>query len=159
MLKINIICIGNLKESYWTGAYLEYSKRLGAFCRFSMIELSECKLPKDPSKAQIDQALDKEGKQIIRRIGKSYSIALCIEGARLTSEDFSKCIDELSVNGVSEISFIIGSSYGLSDEVKSFVNAKISLSDMTYAHQLARIMLCEQLYRACSILTSGKYHK
>lgn len=159
MLKINIISIGDLKESYWKGACTEYSKRLSAFCRFSMMELSEYKLPKNPSRAQINQALDKEGKQIIKKIGKSYSMALCIEGLHLTSEDFSKYIDGLSVNGVSEISFIIGSSYGLSDEVKNFVNAKISLSDMTYAHQLARIMLCEQLYRAYSILTSGKYHK
>lgn len=159
MLKVNIICIGNLKESYWRSACLEYSKRLSAFCRFSIIELAECKLPNNPSRSQILQAVDKEGQQMIRRAGKSYTVALCIEGQHTDSVSFAKYIEGLSVNGVNELSFLIGSSYGLSDQVKEFTDMKISLSDMTFAHQLARVMLCEQLYRSYSIIKSSKYHK
>lgn len=159
MLKVNIICIGNLKEAHWRGAVLEYSKRLNGICRFSVIELAEYKLPKDPGEAQIAQVLDKEGKQIIRRAGKSYCIALCIEADKMTSEDFAESLNKLSIDGVSEISFLIGSSYGLSEEVKEFADLKISLSDMTFSHQLARVILCEQIYRAFSINGAGKYHK
>ena len=161
MIKINIICIGKIKEKYFTDAISEYAKRLTAFCKFSIIELSEEKIrSNNPNQSQIDEVIEAEGKRIMQKISQSdYVVAMCIEGKMLSSEELSKTIDNVSLSGKSTIDFIIGGSYGLSNEVKSRANLKLSMSRMTFPHTMARMVLSEQIYRAFEISTNGKYHK
>lgn len=159
MLTVNIICIGKLKEAYWREACAEYSKRLRSFCEFSIIELPESRLAENPSAAQITAVLKTEGTKILAAAGNSALIALCIEGTQLSSEQIAEKINTMSVNGISAISLIIGSSFGLCEEVKLKADFKLSMSPMTFPHQLARVMLCEQTYRAFQIINHGKYHK
>lgn len=159
MLTVQIICVGKLKEAYWREACSEYAKRLQAFCKFSIAELQESRLPENPSKAQIDAALKAEGTKMLAAAAGSSLFALCIEGKQLSSEQLAEKISAISVNGVSSVSFLIGSSFGLSDEVKQAADFQLSMSPMTFPHQLARIMLCEQTYRAFQIINNGKYHK
>lgn len=161
MLTVNVICIGKLKEKYLQMACSEYQKRLGIFCKLNIIELPEYKLPSDPSQSQIDKGILEEGKEILQKIrpGSSYQIPLCIEGKLFSSEQLAHKLMELSVTGKSEVNFIIGGSYGLSKEVKQKADCKLSMSPMTFPHQLARVMLLEQIYRAFQINQNGKYHK
>lgn len=161
MLKINIICIGKIKEKYFTDAIAEYSKRLTAFCKFSITELAEEKIRSNtPNESQILEVINCEGKKISQKISSSdYVIALCIEGKLISSEELSKKLDTISLSGKSTIDFIIGGSYGLSDEVKNRADLKLSMSKMTFPHQMARVILSEQIYRAFEISTNGKYHK
>ncbi len=159
MLTINLIYIGKLKERYWQEACGEYQKRLKAFCKLQMIELPEYKLPSAPSDSQIAKCIEEEGKESISRTKSGYRIAMCIEGKPVASEQLARKISELSLSGVSEISFVIGGSYGLSQEVKKQADWKLSMSPMTFPHQLARVMLLEQIYRAFQINHNGKYHK
>ncbi|MDD5796153.1 MAG: 23S rRNA (pseudouridine(1915)-N(3))-methyltransferase RlmH [Oscillospiraceae bacterium] len=160
MLNINIICIGKIKETYWTQAIEEYTKRLSAFCKFSIIELDEEKIKSNPRQSDIEKTITAEGKRIISKISKgSFTVALCIEGKQMSSEKLSKKIDETTLNGYSTINFIIGGSWGLSDEVKNSSQLKLSMSEMTFPHQMARVILCEQIYRAFEISANGKYHK
>ncbi len=159
MLTVQIICVGKLKEAYWRGACEEYAKRLQPFCRFSIVELPESRLPENPSQSQISAALKTEGIKILSVAGSAALFALCIEGKPLSSEQLSEKIDTMSVNGTSAVSFLIGSSFGLSEEVKQAANFRLSMSPMTFPHQLARVMLCEQIYRAFQIMNNGKYHK
>lgn len=159
MLKINILCIGKLKEEYWRAACAEYAKRLRPYCHFSIQELPECRLPGKPSRAQISASLEKEGKRILSATEDSATIALCIEGNRLSSEQFAEKLERMSENSPGRIDFIIGSSYGLSESVKRKAALCLSFSPMTFPHQLARVLLCEQIYRAFQINTHGKYHK
>lgn len=156
MLSVKIACVGKLKESYWRDAVGEYQKRLSPFCRFTLLEIPEERLPSKPSPAQIQGALEKEGKELLRRVsGKVFP--LCIEGRLLDSPGLAKKLEE-AMQSPGEVSFVIGSSFGLSPEVKQ-AGEGISLSPMTFPHQLARVMLCEQIYRAMEILSNGKYHK
>ncbi len=151
MIRINIICIGKIKEKYFTDAIAEYSKRLTAFCKFAVTELNEEK---------IQEVLNSEGKRILQKIGTGdYVVAMCIEGKLMSSEELSKVIDNVSLSGKSTVDFIIGGSYGLSNEVKSRANLKLSMSKMTFPHQMARMILSEQVYRAFEISSNGKYHK
>lgn len=161
MIKINIICIGKIKEKYFTDAIAEYSKRLTAFCRFSVTELAEEKIRSNtPNQSQIIEVIEAEGKRILQKINSSdYVIAMCIEGRLLSSEELSKTIDSISLSGKSTIDFIIGGSYGLSDEVKRRADLRLSMSRMTFPHQMARMILSEQIYRAFEISGNGKYHK
>ncbi len=160
MLTIDIICIGKLKEQYLRDAVAEYNKRLTAFCKVNIIELSEYTLPDNPSKSEIEKGLVKEGEQILSKIKNDAAVyAMCIEGKQRSSVALSKELDELAVSGKSNITFIIGGSYGLSDEVKNRADVRLSMSEMTFPHQLARVMLLEQIYRAFQISTGGKYHK
>lgn len=160
MLTVNLICIGKLKESYWRDACREYSKRLSAFCRFTILELNESRLPDKPSQSQIDAALQTEGEKILAEISNgSAVIPLCIEGKSISSPQLAEQIEKLSINGTSTINFVIGSSFGLSEQVKQTGAFKLSMSPMTFPHQLARVMLCEQIYRAFEIINHGKYHK
>lgn len=159
MMKINLICIGKLKETYWRSACAEYEKRLHQFCKFSIIELPECRLPDNPSQAQIDAALSSEGEKILSAAEGSSIFALCIEGEQLSSVQLADKIEKLGVQGIGSLSFIIGSSYGLSNVVKQRAVFKLSMSPMTFPHQLARVMLCEQIYRSFQIINHGKYHK
>lgn len=160
MLSVSIICVGRLKEKYWTDACIEYQKRLRAFCSFSITEVDEERLPDTPSQAQIRTTLEKEGKRILGKVPKGARIiAMCIEGRQRSSEAFARELAGLAVEGVSSVAFVIGGSWGLSDEVKAAADIRLSMSEMTFPHQLARVMLCEQIYRAFQISSGGKYHK
>ena len=160
MLNVMIICVGKLKEKFWTDACNEYAKRLKGFCSFSIIEVDEEKLPDTPSPAQIQNTLEKEGQRIIAKIPKNAKIiSMCIEGKQKSSEKFAKEISDLALNGASTFAFIIGGSWGLSQNVKNLSVMRLSMSEMTFPHQLARVMLCEQIYRAFQITSNGKYHK
>jgi len=161
MLKINIICIGKIKEKYFTDAVAEYAKRLTAFCKFSVIELNEERIRSNtPNDSQIAEVIEAEGRRILQKIGAlDYIAAMCIEGKLMSSEELSETLDKAALSGKSTVDFIIGGSYGLSDEVKRRADLRLSMSKMTFPHQLARVILSEQIYRAFEISTNGKYHK
>lgn len=159
MLSVKIITVGTLKESYLRDAVAEYSKRLSAFCKLNIVQLKESKLSDDPSDKEIAQALDTEAKTILAEISpRAYKIAMCVEGKQMPSEKLSEKLESIS-NETSEVCFIIGSSFGLSDKVKSFSDLKLSVSELTFPHQLLRVMLLESIYRAFSISAGTKYHK
>lgn len=160
MQTVNIICIGKIKEKYFTDAISEYAKRLKSFCKFNIIELDEEKLPSNPSDAQINNTIKAEGERILSKLSKnSFVVPMCIEGKMLSSTDLAQKISDVALMGKSTIDFIIGGSWGLSDAVKSKADLKLSMSKMTFPHQMARVILCEQIYRAFEIQTNGKYHK
>ncbi len=160
MLNINVITIGKLKEGYLRDACAEYVKRLGAYSKVKVTELAESRLSDNPSEKEIAAALDNEAKAVLAAVPSgSAVIAMCIEGRQFSSEDFSARLEKFAVDGKSTVCLIIGSSYGLSEKVKSAADVRMSMSAMTFPHQLARVMLLEQLYRAMSISGNGKYHK
>ena len=159
MLNVNIICVGNLKEKFFTDALSEYKKRLGRYCKFEVVELPEEKIADNVTQSQIDKTLKKEGEKILSKIGKSdFVVAMCIEGKQLSSEELSKKIEDISLTN-STVNFVIGGSWGLSDDVKKRADMRLSVSKMTFPHQLFRVMLAEQIYRAFSITANAKYHK
>jgi len=160
MLNIKIIAIGDLKEKYLRDACEEYKKRLGAWARVEEIALKEEKLPDNPTEAQIQAGLEAEEKKIFEKISsKAYVIAMCVEGKQLSSEEYAKKIEEITVSGYSEIVLIIGSSFGMTDAVKQRANFRLSISKLTFPHQLLRVILYEATYRAMSIINGTKYHK
>lgn len=160
MLSIKIIATGDLKEAYLRDAIKEYQKRLGAWCKIEEIILKEEKIPENPSQVEIERALECEEKRILEKITpKSYVIAMCVEGKQLSSEELSAKITEITNTGKSEIIFIIGSSYGLSNGVKARADYKLSVSKLTFPHQLLRVILHETIYRSLSIINGTKYHK
>ncbi|MDR2532984.1 MAG: 23S rRNA (pseudouridine(1915)-N(3))-methyltransferase RlmH [Oscillospiraceae bacterium] len=154
-MNVTIITLGKLKESCFKEASTEYEKRLSAYCKLKVIELVPVKLSQNPSEAEVKAALIREAELISRSTPKSFKVALCSEGERLTSEQFAK----LLLKAGADLSFVTGSSGGLAESVKNSADMKLSLSDMTLPYQLARIVLTEQLYRAFSINNNGKYHK
>ena len=159
-MNIQIICIGKLKEKYWVDAIKEHSKRLSSFCKFSVIELSECKVNSDPNEKQIKHILQEEGNAILQKIKPNdYTVAMCIEGKNISSPQMSNLIDNVQLEGKSTLNFIIGGSWGLSEEVKQRADFKLSMGKMTFPHQMARVMLTEQIYRSFQISSNGKYHK
>lgn len=161
MINVNVITVGKLKESYLRSACDEYAKRLQAFCKLNIVELNECRLSDTPSQKEIDNALATEAKSMMPYVSikNCLNVAMCIEGKQFSSVDFSNKIDNAGVTGKSTINFIIGSSFGISDEIKKISDIKLSMSLMTFPHQLARVMLLEQIYRAFQISSGGKYHK
>lgn len=161
MINVNIVAVGKLKESYFRDACAEYAKRLGAFCRLKVKELPESRLPDNPSEKEIAAALSAEGKTMLPFINAkgSFNIAMCIEGAKMSSEGLAEKISAASVSGKSTLNFFIGSSFGISDEIKKMCDLRLSMSEMTFPHMLARVMLLEQIYRAFRINNGGKYHK
>ena len=160
MTTINLIYVGNIRENYLLAAVAEYEKRLSAYCRLVCTEIKEEKLPDDPSQAQTEAAMKKEGERILAVLPrKSMKIALCVEGKQLSSEESSSLIKNAENSGFSQISFIIGGAFGLSEEVKKVCDFRLSLSKMTFTHRFARILLLEQIYRAENIAAGGKYHK
>lgn len=160
MTNITIIALGKLKEQYMRDFAAEYIKRLSAYCKLDVVELTPKALPDNPSAAQIAAALENECDLIKQKIPHgAYVFSMCIEGKQTSSEAFSRKLDELRVNGRGSVVFILGSSFGLSDKIKALSDAKFSMSEMTFPHQMARIMLLEQLYRAFQISSGGKYHK
>ena len=160
MLKIDLITVGKLKEDYLRKACEEYQKRLSSYCKLNILELPESKLPQDPSPAQIADCIENEGQSILAKIpAQSYVITMCIEGEMLSSPQLAQKISAAQVQGTSHISFVIGGSWGLSEKVKKMSQLRLSMSRMTFPHQLARVMVLEQLYRACAINNNSKYHK
>lgn len=160
MINVTLIYVGKLKEKYLRDGCEEYIKRIKAFCNISLVEINEEKISENPSAAQIQNVIEKEGERILAKIPSgAYIVPMCIEGKQLSSEELSAMIEQNCVQGTSRFVFIIGGSYGLSDEVKKRASFKLSMSKMTFPHQLARMMLLEQLYRAFSISNNGKYHK
>lgn len=160
MLNVAVLCIGKLKERYLAEACAEYQKRLAAFCKLEIIELPECKLPDNPSEKQIAAGLLKEGELILGKIPReAFAIPLCIEGKMLASPQLADKLREIPLSGRSQLAFIIGGSFGLSEAVKARGDLKLSMSPMTFPHQLARVMLLEQVYRGFSIVSHAKYHK
>lgn len=160
MLNLKIIAIGDLKEKYLRDACEEYKKRLGAWCRVEEIILKEEKLPDNPTEAQIKAGLESEEKKILEKISnKAYAIAMCVEGKELSSPELARKIEEITVSGYGEIVLIIGSSFGMTERVKERANFRLSVSKLTFPHQLLRVILYEATYRALSIINGTKYHK
>ena len=159
MIKITLITLGKLKEKYLRDAVEEYAKRLSRYCQLDIIELSPVTLSDNPSQSEIDTALLKEAEAIEKRIPDgSIVTALCVEGKSNTSEQLAEFVEK-NTNEGKNMCFIIGSSFGLSDTVKQKSNLKLSLSAMTFPHQLFRVMLLEQIYRAFKINEGSTYHK
>ena len=159
MITVKIISVGTLKEDYLRGAVAEYAKRLSGFCKLSEIVLKESKLPDSPTPKEIESALESEAKNILAEISpRAFSIAMCVEGKQLSSEAFAKKISDVSMQS-SEIVFIIGSSHGLSDTVKKSCNLRMSVSELTFPHQLMKVMLMESIYRSFNIIAGTRYHK
>lgn len=160
MINVTIICIGKLKEKYLKDACDEYIKRLSGLCKLNITELAAERLSDNPSQKEIENALNTEGKKIIEKIPAGSAVyTMCIEGKQRTSEELSREIDSLAVSGTGSITFIIGGSFGLSEQVKKLSSVRLSMSKMTFPHQLARVMLLEQIYRAMQISKGTKYHK
>lgn len=160
MLNITLICIGKLKEKYLKDACDEYTKRLSTLCKLNIIELAPERLSDNPSQKEIENALANEGKRIIEKIPNGSQVyTMCIEGKQFSSQELSVKLDTAAVSGVSNMTFIIGGSFGMSEEVKTQSNVRLSMSKMTFPHQLARVMLLEQIYRAMQISIGTKYHK
>ncbi len=158
MITVNIVCVGSLKETYWKDAVKEYAKRLQLFCKLNIIEVKENFLKANSSRAQVEDALKKEA-EIINKYLKGYIVTLEVKGKKLTSENLSKKIEDLKTAGNSEITFVIGSSYGLHKNISDKSNFKLSFSDFTLPHQLMRVVLLEQVYRAFCISSGKTYHK
>lgn len=160
MQNIRLIVLGKLKEEYLRAAVKEYEKRLSTMCRLETEQLEPVKLPSEPSEAEIDAALKKEAEMIKSAMLKNaFTISMCIEGKQLSSEKLADKLNEIALSGRSALNIIIGSSFGLSPEIKALSDFKLSMSAMTFPHQLARVMLLEQIYRAYSINMGKKYHK
>ena len=159
MISVTIITVGNLKESYWRDAVAEYEKRLGAFCKPNIIQLKEYKLSDDPSQSEIQTALSEEGKRILAAMPpRAYRIALCVEGKQFSSEELAQKIDGACSDGAA-VCLVIGSSHGIAPEVKAACDLRLSVSKLTFPHQMMRVLLLEVLYRSFSILRGTKYHK
>ena len=159
MIHINIICIGKLKEKYLKDSIDEYSKRLSKYCKLNIIELQDESLPNKINYSIIQEIKDKECEKILENIrNTSYVIALDLKGKEFSSEDFSKKIQDISVKGYSDITFIIGGTLGLNDIVLKNSNELICFSKMTFPHQLIRVFLLEQIFRAFKIANNETYH-
>ena len=156
---VRFITVGNLKEAYLREAAAEYKKRLSGMCRVEEIELKEVRLPEDPSDTEIKKALAEEAKAILSAIPpRSYPIALCVEGKQMSSPDLSKKLESVTAD-CGTLCFIIGSSHGLSPEVKAAAKMRLSVSELTFPHQLMRVILYEAIYRCYQIAKGSKYHK
>lgn len=160
MINITVIAVGKLKEKFFTQAIEEYSKRLSRYCKLEIIELKDEPTPDNPTEREKELVLEKESQKILEKIPSSaYVTALCIEGKQMSSEELSQNISSLASMGESHLVFIIGGSMGLYHKVKERANHKLSFSKMTFPHQLMRVILLEQIYRAFTISSGGKYHK
>ena len=159
-MNVKILCVGKIKEKFYRDAILEYSKRLSKYCSLEIVEVNDEKTSENSTENEINIIKDKEGERILKHIkDKDYAIALAIQGKQQDSVDFSKYIENLGITGNSSICFVIGGSLGLSDAVMGRCNASISFSKMTFPHQLMRVILLEQIYRAMRIMNNEPYHK
>ena len=160
MPEITLITIGKLKEKFYISAAQEYTKRLSGYCKFTLLELPECRLPEDPSPAEIAAGLEKEAEEIFSKIPKgAWFCVFTPEGKELSSEALAKKLAQVKLSGKSSLCFLIGSSFGMAPRVKERADFRLSMSPMTFPHHLARIMVLEQLYRAEAIQAGSRYHK
>lgn len=160
MFQITLITIGKLKEKFYISAADEYTKRLGAYCRFTLLELPESRLPENPSPAEIAAGLEKEAELILAKLPRgAWFCVFTPEGNTLSSEAFAEKIQSVKLSGKSSACFFIGSSFGMAPRVKERADYRLSMGPMTFPHHLARIMVLEQLYRAEAIQAGSKYHK
>ena len=160
MFSITLICMGKLKEKFYTAAAEEYAKRMKAYADFTLIELPETRLPDDPNDTEIAQGLQKEAALIRTKIPKgSWFCVLTPEGKGLSSEELAATLADVKRGGRSSACFLIGSSFGIDPSIKAMADLKLSMSRMTFPHHLARVMVLEQLYRAEAIQAGSKYHK
>ncbi|MBR5124098.1 MAG: 23S rRNA (pseudouridine(1915)-N(3))-methyltransferase RlmH [Clostridia bacterium] len=156
---VRFITVGNLKESYLREAAAEYKKRLSGACRVEEIELKEVKVPDDPSESEINKALAEEAKAILAAVPpRSYLVALCVEGKQMSSPELSRKLEAVT-SECGTLCFVIGSSHGLSPEVKAAAKMRLSVSELTFPHQLMRVILYEAVYRCYQIAKGSKYHK
>lgn len=159
MLSVKILCVGKLKERYLREAAEEYAKRMKPFCRLSVTELPEERLGDNPSPAEIQRAVTAESERIASKIDRGdYVIAMCVEGVNISSEEFSRRLEQISMQS-STVDLVIGGSWGLSEALKARADFRLSMGKMTFPHQLCRVILLEQLYRAFQIAKGTKYHK
>lgn len=159
MMNVCVICVGKLKESYLRDGCAEYIKRLGAFAKVSVVEVAEERCSDSPSASETEKVLQKEGERIIAKIPKGAEVVpLCIEGSEFSSPRLAQKIEQIAMSN-SSVAFVIGGSFGLSPQVKQLGKIKLSFGKMTLPHQLARLVLLEQIYRAFSINNNSKYHK
>ena len=160
MYNLTVLAMGKLKEKFYLGAVEEYAKRLSGYANFRLLELPEQRLPEDPSPAQIADGLAAEARLIREKIPKgAWFCVLTPEGKKLSSESFARTVAEVKLSGKSSLCFLLGSSFGIDPSVKQTADLRLSFSDMTFPHHLARVMLLEQLYRAETIQAGSKYHK
>lgn len=159
-MQINLLTVGKLKEKYWTGAVDEYRKRLSSYCKVNVVEVPDEPTPDNASPAQEEAIKRKEGEKLLGKIGeRDYVIALVIEGKALTSEEFAEHLDKMAGQGYSTFTFVIGGSLGLHEDVVKRANLKLSFSKFTFPHQMVRVVLLEQVYRAFRIQRGEPYHK
>ena len=160
MPEITLITIGKLKEKFYVSAAQEYAKRLSGYCKFTLLELPECRLPEAPSPAEIAAGLEKEAEEVFTKIPKgAWFCVFTPEGKELSSEVFAQKLAQVKLSGKSSLCFLIGSSFGMAPRVKERADFRLSMGPMTFPHHLARIMVLEQLYRAEAIQAGSRYHK
>ena len=159
-MNINIICIGKLKERYWTEAVAEYMKRLSRFCTITITELKEERLQDNASAADEEKVKTAEGKSILKNHSpQAFAVVLDVKGKSLSSEQLAEKLEKLGLDGTSNVEFIIGGSLGLSQEVLQEADLRLSFSAMTFPHQMMRVILLEQIYRSFKIMRNETYHK
>ena len=155
MRKVTVLCVGRLKEPFYEAAAAEYVKRLGRFCKLEIVELAEQRLPENPSPAEVARGLAKEAEAIRAKLPPAATVvALCVEGRMKSSEELAQLLE-----GSEQLACIIGGSFGLDPSIKAAAQLRLSMSPMTFPHHLARVMLLEQIYRACQINAGTRYHK
>ena len=160
MPEITLITIGKLKEKFYISAAQEYAKRLSGYCKFTLLELPECRLPEAPSPAEIAAGLEKEAEEVFSKLPKgAWFCVFTPEGKELSSEAFAQKLAQVKLSGKSSLCFLIGSSFGMAPRVKERADFRLSMGPMTFPHHLARIMVLEQLYRAEAIQAGSRYHK
>lgn len=160
MLSVHIICVGKMKEKFYLDAAQEYTKRLSSYCKLTVTELPEEKLPQNPSQSQIDAALAKEGQAIRAKLpANACVVAMCVEGKLHSSEQLARLVSSCELNSAKHLVFLIGGSFGLDPALKQTAQVRLSMSPMTFPHHLARVLLLEQVYRAFKINEGSAYHK
>ncbi len=160
MLAVKLICVGRMRERFYCEAFAEYAKRLSGYCRLECVEIPEVRLPENPSRAEIKAALAKEAADIVKYLQQdSYVVAMCVEGEQMPSEAMARLLAERENSGRPKLCFVIGGSNGLDESVKDRADLRLSMSEMTFPHHLARVMLAEQVYRGYKIREGSKYHK
>ena len=160
MLAVKLICVGKMRERFFIDAFAEYAKRLQAYCKFECVELTEQRLPDNPSPNEIAAALAREAADIGRNIPPdAYVVAMCVEGRQMKSEGMAGLIAARADSGKPKLCFVVGGSFGLDESVKRRADMRLSMSEMTFPHHLARVMLAEQIYRGFKINEGSKYHK
>lgn len=159
-MKVTILCVGKVKEKFYRDGIAEFVKRLSRYCKLEIIEVADEKTAEEASETEIRIVKEKEGERLLKNIkDDAYVVCLCIDGKQLNSEELSEKIEKLGIQGTSHIYFVIGGSLGLADEVIKRANFKLSFSPMTFPHQLMRLILLEQIYRAYRIMNHEPYHK